>query len=130
MNESTLAAIQSTFAASHQGSIHFGQVIGQLMSVQVESYHVDYRSGRTTYYLPDGATGSLMVACEPASEGSGGSVSGSSAEATATSSSESTGCVLPTGANVGHDARRETRDARRETRDAIPAPTTGSSKRT
>jgi uncharacterized protein YbcV (DUF1398 family) len=26
------------------------------MSVQVESYHVDYRSGRTTYYLPDGAT--------------------------------------------------------------------------
>jgi uncharacterized protein YbcV (DUF1398 family) len=56
VNENTRTVIQSTFEASNQGSIHFGQVIGQLMSVQVESYHVDYRSGRTTYYLPDGST--------------------------------------------------------------------------
>lgn len=56
MNESTRATIQSTFEASNQGTIHFGQVIGQLMGVGVESYHVDYRSGRTTYYLPDGST--------------------------------------------------------------------------
>lgn len=56
MNENTLAVIQSTFEASNQGSIHFGEVIARLMSVQVESYHVDYRSGRSTYYLPDGAT--------------------------------------------------------------------------
>lgn len=56
MNESTRAAIQSTFEASSQGSIHFGQVIGQLLDAGVESYHVDYRSGRTTYYLPDGNT--------------------------------------------------------------------------
>ena len=46
MNENTLAVIQSTFEASNQGSIHFGEVIARLMSVQVESYHVDYRSGR------------------------------------------------------------------------------------
>jgi uncharacterized protein YbcV (DUF1398 family) len=56
MNEQTRAAIQSTFEASNSGSIHFGEVIGQLMAVRVESYHVDYRCGRTTFYLPDGAT--------------------------------------------------------------------------
>ena len=56
INDSTRATIQATFDASNQGSIHFGQVIGQLLGAGVESYHVDYRSGRTTYYLPDGAT--------------------------------------------------------------------------
>jgi uncharacterized protein YbcV (DUF1398 family) len=56
MNEQIRAAIQSTFEASNKGSLHFGEVIGQLMAVRVESYHVDYRSGRTTFYLPDGAT--------------------------------------------------------------------------
>ena len=44
MNESTRAVIQSTFEASNQGAIHFGQVIGQLVEAGVESYHVDYRS--------------------------------------------------------------------------------------
>ena len=56
MSESTRATIQSTFDASSQGTIHFGQVIGQLAGAGVESYHVDYRSGRATYYLPDGST--------------------------------------------------------------------------
>jgi uncharacterized protein YbcV (DUF1398 family) len=56
MNANTHAAIQATFDASQQGTIHFGEVISQLMRVQVESYHVDYRTGRTTYYLPDGST--------------------------------------------------------------------------
>lgn len=56
MNESARAVIESTFEASNQGSIHFGEVIGRLLGVQVESYHVDYRSGRTTCYLPDGDT--------------------------------------------------------------------------
>ena len=56
MNEITLSTIRATFEASNKGSIHFGQVIGQLVDAGVESYHVDYRSGRTTYYLPDGST--------------------------------------------------------------------------
>jgi uncharacterized protein YbcV (DUF1398 family) len=56
MDENTRAVIRSTFEASNNGSIHFGQVIGQLASVQVESYQVDYRSGRATCYLPGGAT--------------------------------------------------------------------------
>jgi hypothetical protein len=51
MNDSTRATIQATFDASNQGSIHFGQVIGQLVGAEV-----DYRSGRSTYYLPDGST--------------------------------------------------------------------------
>lgn len=67
MNENIRAVIQSTFEASNKGSIHFGEVIGQLMSVKVESYHVDYRSGRTTYYLPGGAT--LDFAFEQPQEG-------------------------------------------------------------
>ncbi len=56
MNDSTRASIQSTFEASNQGRIHFGDVIAQLMAAGVESYHVDYRAGRATYYLPDGTT--------------------------------------------------------------------------
>lgn len=60
MNESPRSVIQSTFDASNKGSIHFGEVIGQLMSVQVEAYLVDYRSGRTTYFLPDGDTLDLL----------------------------------------------------------------------
>lgn len=56
MNETALSAIRATFEASNQGTLHFGQVIGQLVDAGVESYHVDYRSGRTTYFLPDGST--------------------------------------------------------------------------
>ena len=56
MNDNTRAVVQATFEASNQGQIHFGEVIGRLTSVQVESYHVDYRSGRTTCYFPDGTT--------------------------------------------------------------------------
>ncbi|GAA0741533.1 DUF1398 family protein [Ideonella azotifigens] len=56
MNEHTQAAIQATFEASNQGRIHFGEVIARLSSVQVESYHVDYRAGRSTYHLHDGAS--------------------------------------------------------------------------
>lgn len=56
MSETSLSSIRTTFEASNQGTIHFGQVIGQLVAVDVESYHVDYRSGRATYYLGDGST--------------------------------------------------------------------------
>jgi uncharacterized protein YbcV (DUF1398 family) len=56
MKETTLSKIRATFEASNQGILHFGQVIGQLVDAGVESYHVDYRSGRTSYYLPDGST--------------------------------------------------------------------------
>lgn len=60
MNDTTLSTLRASFEASNQGTIHFGQLIGQLVEAGVESYHVDYRSGRTTYYLPDGSTADLM----------------------------------------------------------------------
>ena len=66
MNENARAVIQATFEASNNGQLHFGEVIAQLIGVQVESYHVDYRSGRTTCYLPDGAT--LDFGFEPPQE--------------------------------------------------------------
>lgn len=56
MNEATLSTVRATFEASNQGSIHFGEVVGQLVGAGVESYHVDYRNGRSTYYMPDGST--------------------------------------------------------------------------
>lgn len=54
MQDSTLHTIRSTFEASNEGRIHFGQVIGQLVAAGVESYHVDYRCGGSTCFLPDG----------------------------------------------------------------------------
>ena len=59
MNPATIASIERTFAASNEGKLHFGQVIGQLIQASVESYHVDYRAGRTTCYLPNGEVHSI-----------------------------------------------------------------------
>jgi len=56
MHDSTRQAIEATFEQSGRGEIHFGQVIARLIDAQVESYQVDYRSGRTTCYLPNGET--------------------------------------------------------------------------
>ncbi|MBN9411460.1 MAG: DUF1398 family protein [Burkholderiales bacterium] len=64
MNADSHATIRDTFDASDAGRIHFGEVVARLAAAQVESYHVDYRAGRSTYYLPGGAT--LDLAFEPA----------------------------------------------------------------
>ena len=56
MQASARDVILSSFDASNQGRMHFGQLIGALAGVQVEAYHVDYRSGRTTCYLPEDET--------------------------------------------------------------------------
>ena len=67
MQDSTQHTIRSTFEASNEGRIHFGQVIGQLVEAGVESSHVDYRCGRSTYFLPDGE--SLDLTFEKPAEG-------------------------------------------------------------
>ncbi|MCP1374711.1 DUF1398 family protein [Dyella lutea] len=67
MDDRTRTIIASAFEASSQGRIHFGDMIGQLMRARVESYHVDYRAGRATCYLPDGDT--LDVGVELTSPG-------------------------------------------------------------
>ena len=53
------AVIYQTFQASQAGTIHFGQVIGALIEVGVESYFVDYRTRQITYYFPSDETLSL-----------------------------------------------------------------------
>ena len=54
MNDSTRALIHEAAQGSSESRLHFGQVIGLLMQAGVESYTVDYRAQRSTYYLPDG----------------------------------------------------------------------------
>ena len=56
MNDSTRALIDEAAQGSSEGRLHFGQVIGLLVQAGVESYGVDYRARRSTYYLPDGDT--------------------------------------------------------------------------
>ena len=53
-NQQKTTTVQTVFTKSNTGEIHFGEVIQQLMSVNIESYFVDYRRGETTYYLPNG----------------------------------------------------------------------------
>lgn len=56
MENSVESVIRETFSLSCDGRIHFGQVVGNLLGVGVESYNVDYRAGRVTYYMPAGDT--------------------------------------------------------------------------
>lgn len=62
MNASTESIIRQTAEASNAGRIHFGEVVAALVGAGVESYAVDYRGRRITYYLPDGATLTLPQA--------------------------------------------------------------------
>jgi len=55
MHATTERLIRDTLQASNEGRMHFGQVIGSLIDAGVESYAVDYRACRASYYLPEGA---------------------------------------------------------------------------
>jgi uncharacterized protein YbcV (DUF1398 family) len=61
MNSHTQQLIRDANHGSSEGRLHFGQVIGMLTQAGVESYVADYRTQRTTYYLPDGDTLSLEL---------------------------------------------------------------------
>lgn len=56
VNPATEATIRHTAEASNAGRIHFGEVVAALAGMGVESYAVDYRGRRITYYLPDSTT--------------------------------------------------------------------------
>lgn len=56
MNTAVESVIRDAAKLSSEGKIHFGEVVGMLLEAGVESYQVDYRACRTTYYLPDGDT--------------------------------------------------------------------------
>jgi uncharacterized protein YbcV (DUF1398 family) len=62
MDHAIESLIRETLDASNDGRIHFGQVVGNLISAGVESYTVDYRTGRVTYYMPCGETLTLEQA--------------------------------------------------------------------
>ncbi len=62
MDNAIESLIRETLDASNDGRIHFGQVVGNLISAGVESYVVDYRTGRVTYYMPCGETLTLEQA--------------------------------------------------------------------
>jgi len=53
MNAQTEQTIREVFLASHEGRIHFGRVVETLLGIGMESYQVDYRACRTTYYGSD-----------------------------------------------------------------------------
>ena len=53
MDAATQHAITEAADASREGRIDFAAVVRMLVEAGVESYHVDYRAGRTTYYTHD-----------------------------------------------------------------------------
>jgi len=61
MDPSVESIIRETVNASNEGRIHFGQVVGKLLAVGVESYQVDYRACRMTYYVSNDKTLTLEM---------------------------------------------------------------------
>lgn len=61
MEEAIESVIRDTLNASNEGRIHFGRVVCDLIGVGVESYSVDYRARRATYYMPCGETLTLEL---------------------------------------------------------------------
>ena len=55
MSRTTHELIREAAAGSAEGRLHFGQVIGLMVVAGVDSYTVDYRSARATYYPRDDA---------------------------------------------------------------------------
>lgn len=61
MNTAIESVINDVATSSNEGRIHFGQVVSRLLQLGVESYAVDYRANRTTYYMPDSDTLTLEL---------------------------------------------------------------------
>ncbi|WAS94587.1 nuclear transport factor 2 family protein [Nannocystis punicea] len=53
-DSANVQTIEDCARQSHAGTIDFGTVVTRLAAAGVESYHVDYRVGRTTYYTAAG----------------------------------------------------------------------------
>ncbi|HOY22666.1 MAG TPA: DUF1398 family protein [Cellvibrio sp.] len=53
MNFETEQIIRNTLADSEAERVHFGEVVARLSAAGVESYSVDYRNNRFTYFLGD-----------------------------------------------------------------------------
>ncbi|MFC6052694.1 hypothetical protein A6M14_10840 [Acinetobacter sp. Ac_877] len=64
-NQQQISIINNVFTKSNTGKIHFGEVIQQLISIDIESYNVNYRRGETTYYLSNGSSLRLEFEAHP-----------------------------------------------------------------
>lgn len=52
---------KANLQASHEGTLSFPEICGNLISAGFEGYMVDYRGGTTTYYMPDGECITLVA---------------------------------------------------------------------
>jgi uncharacterized protein YbcV (DUF1398 family) len=50
------SVIDDCVKRSHDGTISFGEVVGRLIDLGVETYLADYRRRENVYYLPSGET--------------------------------------------------------------------------
>jgi len=50
------AEIQAVMTATQAGDLTFPETVGRLLAVGIESYFVDFASGRETLYATDGST--------------------------------------------------------------------------
>lgn len=57
--------IERGAAASHAGTISFGDLVATLAANGVESYRADFRTRTTTYYMPAGDTFRLAMKTPP-----------------------------------------------------------------
>lgn len=56
MKEEIANVVGRVVAASEEGSLNFGQIVGMLMAAGIEACHVDFRAARITYYSGSGET--------------------------------------------------------------------------
>lgn len=61
IDDPTRLTIEDCARRSHAGDLDFASVVATLAAVGVESYHVDYRVGDSTYYLPSGAAHAVAL---------------------------------------------------------------------
>lgn len=54
MNNTSEQLIHEAAEGSANGTLHFGEVVALLARAEVQSYAVDYRARRTTYYQRNG----------------------------------------------------------------------------
>lgn len=54
MDAERTSIAETCLNAAHDGSLSFPEIVGRLVAAGFESYMVDYRRDRQTYYLPDG----------------------------------------------------------------------------
>jgi uncharacterized protein YbcV (DUF1398 family) len=61
MNEQLTATAQQSLDAAYAGTMDFPAIVRSLIAAGFEGYHVDYRRGTSTYFLPTGESVQLSL---------------------------------------------------------------------